>query len=356
MVLGNADLLARKFYGPLTEKQSSFVRQIDDLGKHLLQLINDLLDMAKIDAGVAEVRWEQFPSSELLDAAVGMMGSQLRKKGLAVEVTADLAVIAIQGDRRKCRQVLLNLLSNAVKYTPEGGQIVVHAVPDPGGVRISVSDTGPGIAPEHRETIFSEFGQADPQRDEAIGGVGIGLALARRLVELHGGEIGVESKLGEGSTFWFTLPRNPALGSPEEEKKEDAGVPKPECWQRHILVAEDNEANLEMIVNLLAVQDHAIIVARNGLEAVEMAERHHPELILMDVRMPILDGLEATRRIRAIPESADIPIIALTASAGEESRERVLKAGCTAHLAKPIQSEELFEVLAEYLTAKGTAQ
>ena len=350
-ILGFSDLLAGQSFGPLNEKQTRYVTRIDGAGEHLLALINDLLDMAKIDAGAMEVEWENFPPSEAIDAVVNMMNTQFRKKQLSVEIATDPSLKLMSGDRRKCMQIVLNLLSNAVKYTPEGSHIKVTTQRMAGHVRISVADTGTGIEPDQLDEIFSEFHQADRARDEALGGIGLGLALTRRLVELHGGEIGVESEVGKGSTFWFTLPL-------KLKDEEEAGA-KTEAFAmgeaipigRRILVAEDNADNLDMVLDMLSIHQHKVAVAKNGQEAVDLAQSFKPDLILMDIRMPVMDGLEATRRLKAMPEFADTPIIALTASAGSESVERCLEAGCIAHLAKPIKSDRLFPVLQEYLPA-----
>ena len=212
-ILGYADMLQQQFFGPLNEKQMNHVEQIEVCGKHLLTLINDLLDMTKIDAGKMELRLEDFPIVDMVDTMVGIMKAQFQKKRLTVETFTDPALDTIRADRRKCKQVMLNLLSNAQKFTPECGRIEVRAVQEGESVRVSVSDTGMGIKPEERDKLFSEFYQAERVRDEALGGTGIGLAITRRLVEVHGGEIGVESEPGKGSTFWFTLPMRPVAAS-----------------------------------------------------------------------------------------------------------------------------------------------
>jgi signal transduction histidine kinase/ActR/RegA family two-component response regulator len=348
-ILGFADLLRGQFFGALNEKQMDYVRQLEKSGKHLLSLINDLLDITKIDAGAMELSSETFQPKDLIDATMHMLSAQMRAKNLQTELQTDPLIKYMTGDLRKCKQILLNLLSNAMKYTPESGKIVVRTQPEGRTIKVSVTDSGIGIEPAEQEKIFSEFHQADRVRDEQLGGTGIGLALTKRLVELHGGKIGVESKVGEGSTFWFTLP----LKDPDSENwhQDSSGTMAAVRLrqQRRILVAEDNEANIQLMTDMLAVQGHEVIIARNGKEAVDLAIRERPDMILMDLRMPVMDGLDATRRLRAIREFQDTPIIMVTASAGSDAKELCLQAGCTAHLVKPVQTRELFEALDTYM-------
>jgi two-component system, NarL family, sensor histidine kinase EvgS len=348
-VLGYTDLLRGMFFGQLNEKQLSYVSQISESGKHLLALINDLLDMTKIEAGKMHLQLESFPPQELFNASLQLLKPKFQEKQLEVKSTVDSALENMTGDLRKCKQIMLNLLSNAVKYTPEKGQIEILASKQNDHIRITVSDTGIGISKEDQTKIFSEFEQVNRVRDEALGGTGIGLALTRRLVELHGGEIGVDSD-SNGSTFWVTLPLK-MLHPKDKSKKPNQSAPL-KTNSRRILVVEDNEVNLSMLLDMLYIHNHQVIVARNGQEAIDLAVANDPELILMDIRMPVMDGLEATRRLRNMKEFSKLPIIALTASVGDESREKCLEAGCSEHLAKPIESKELFETMGQYLLTK----
>ncbi|MGI8908572.1 MAG: ATP-binding protein [Candidatus Sumerlaeaceae bacterium] len=348
-ILGFTDLLRGQFFGPLNEKQLDYTRQLEKSGKHLLALINDLLDITKIDAGAMELATETFHPRECIDATVSMLSTQLRAKHLEAAIVTDPAVQHMSGDLRKCKQIMLNLLSNAIKYTPEHGRITIRTEPCDGSLKISVIDTGIGIEPAEQEKVFSEFHQADRVRDEQLGGTGIGLALTKRLVELHGGKIGVTSKPGEGSTFWFTLPLDDIDSENWHQDSSGSMVAVTRPQQRRILVAEDNEANISLMTDMLTVQGHEVLIARDGQQAVDMAVQHRPDLILMDLRMPVMDGLEATRRLRAMNDFRDTPILVVTASAGSEAKELCLAAGCTAHLAKPIQTRELFAALETYL-------
>jgi CheY-like chemotaxis protein len=343
--------LAGQAFGPLNDKQGRYVARITDSADHLLALINDLLDMAKIDAGAMEVHWEKLSAEEEIQGVVAIMTAQFRKKRLTAETEIAAGLPPIHGDRRKVKQILFNLLANAVKYTPEDGRIVVGAAPaESGMIRISVADTGVGIAPKDREMIFSEFQQADKARDEALGGIGLGLALSRRLVALHGGVIELESEVGRGSIFSFTLPVAPeASPSAAEAAVPDAPPATGAHWR--ILVAEDLQDNLDVALDMLGVEGHIPAVARNGREAVALASLFRPDLILMDIRMPEMDGIAATRAIRAMPGFEALPIVALTASADQTTIEECLGSGFTDHLPKPIRTVALRRMLERHLAA-----
>ena len=349
-ILGFADLLRGQFFGNLNDKQASYVTQIKDSGRHLLSLINDLLDTAKIDAGAMELELVECKPKVLINSSVDMIKSQFRKKNIVIEVLIDPKFTVVTIDERKTKQILLNLLSNAVKYTNECGKIVVRAIKEDSMFRVEVEDNGIGIDHNQLEKIFVEFHQADHVRDEQLGGTGIGLALTRRLVELHGGQIGVESELGKGSTFCFTLPMNKPLSGKKEEAVETEEKRQGKIRRRRILVAEDNEANRSLIIDTLSIHGHEVAVARNGQEALGLVQSFKPELIFMDIQMPVMDGLEATKKIRAIPEFSEIPIIALTAVTGEDAKDEQLAAGCTDHLAKPFDTRDIFLVITRYFS------
>lgn len=260
--------------------------------------------------------------------------------------------LSINADPRLVRQILLNLLSNAIKYTPRKGRVTIGAQGHgPGWVRIEVTDTGVGIAPEKQHHVFSEFVQADAVRDAGLGGTGLGLALCQRLVSLHGGEIHVESSPGQGSRFWFTMPSAAPSDCPDgvhtpAEASAGGGL---SLAGRTVLLVEDNPVNIMLMQSFLSELHCVPVVARNGHEALAEAEAHRPDLIFMDMRMPEMDGLEATRRLRALPAFAQTPIIALTAAADEDARRTTREAGCSAHLSKPIDLTALTALLSQLL-------
>jgi PAS domain S-box-containing protein len=347
-ILGMSDMLNEQFFGPLNEKQLTYVAEIGKSGRHLLSLISDLLDTAKIDAGTMELVLGQVAIYEIIITSINLLKSQFKSKNLQVNTIFDSTLPIMLLDTRKCKQIMLNLLFNAIKYTAKNGWIKVHAYQDSSMLKVVVSDNGIGIESNELNKIFSEFHQADKVRDQELGGTGIGLALTRRLVELHGGEIGVESEPNKGSSFWFTIPIKNQLQLTQDTQEEKSNVANYPSNHR-ILVAEDNEVNLMTVLDMLSVHDHQVAVAKNGQEAIDLAQTHKPELILMDIRMPVMNGIEATKRLRTMSQFKDTPIIALTASTGEGAEEQQIVAGCTAHLSKPIVTKELFAVLKEYL-------
>ncbi|MDP8207867.1 MAG: PAS domain S-box protein, partial [Candidatus Electryonea clarkiae] len=347
-ILGFSDLLDQQYYGPLNEKQSSYVSKIDQSGKHLLELINDLLDISKIDAGAITLDLMRLNPSEIIDTSLAMLKMTFKNKKLNVKTHISSEQLLLNADMRRSKQILLNLLTNAAKFTPESGHIEIRVLKtDENMAKFEVSDTGVGIEASEIEKVFLEFHQADRVRDEQLGGTGIGLALAKRLAELHGGEIGAESELGQGSTFWFTLPLLEASEEPSHIIAEEK--PERSLSNHKILVVDDNETNLSLMVDMICVMGYEVFVAVNGKEGISTAEVNKPDLILMDIKMPIMDGVEATRKLRKLSEFKNTPIIALTASTAAGSEQRHLDAGCNEHMAKPVQSRELFALLKKYL-------
>jgi signal transduction histidine kinase/ActR/RegA family two-component response regulator len=349
-VLGFAGLLQTQSFGQLNEKQREYVEHIMSSGYHLLELINEVLDIAKIDAGGAELTCIELPVKEALDDAIQSMTTQFTAKRLTVMVEPVPPHWAFLADKRRTKQIMLNLLSNAVKYTPEGGRIDIDVRNTiQGYYTTTVRDTGIGIAPEHQRRIFSEFEQAERARDEALGGIGLGLALTRRLVQMHGGEIGVDSVLGRGSAFWFTLP----AVAPREAAgyKSDSGEARQfSIPPSRILIVEDNEINRLLLREILSVQGHEIHEATNGAQAVEIAISHNLDLVLMDIQMPVMNGLDATRAILANETCKGLPVIAITASVDPDRVSECLHAGCVGVLGKPINTTGLNELLEKHLS------
>ncbi|MDY7226548.1 ATP-binding protein [Hyalangium rubrum] len=351
-VLGQSEAMGEGIFGPLTEEQRSSLRTIEESGKHLLSLINDVLDVTKSNAGHLELVFAPVPVEEVCQESLRLVREQARRKGLSLSYASDGQVVGLWGDRRRLRQVLLNLLSNAKKFTPEGGRIGLEVASAHEGAAVSftVWDTGIGIADEDRQRIFEPFVQLDAGLARRHEGSGLGLALVRRLVELHHGTLTVESTLGKGSRFTVVLPVEPPAGSVTLEPV-GLGVmtrlptPYPLSAGRTVLIADDHEANTRHLEDYLKAHGFLVRIARDGEEAVRMCREMKPAVVLMDIQLPRFNGLEAIRHLRADATTAAVPMVALTALAMPGDRERCLAAGADAYLHKPVRLGEVLEVV-----------
>jgi signal transduction histidine kinase/FixJ family two-component response regulator len=344
----------------LDAEQRGYVLAVQESGEALLALLNDILDFSKMEAGRLELSEAAFDPARLVERAVTLLAPRAREKGLELEtrLAPDLPR-AVRGDPDRLRQVLLNLLGNAIKFT-DAGFVRIEAdsrrtAEGAARLRFAVSDSGIGIAQEARPLLFREFTQVDPSATRRFGGTGLGLAICHRIVEAMQGEIGVESAPGRGSTFWLelTLPLGelaPEL-PPVHEPAAEAGRPL------RILVAEDNALNQQVALGLLTRQGHVVEIVADGREAIEAVRTRSYDVVLMDVHMPELDGLAATREIRRLGgEKGRVPIIALSASVLPSETEQCLAAGMDAHLAKPIAPAALAEALARHAGPPAAAR
>ena len=353
-VLGMAESLEEQIAGPLNEKQLKYIRTIDESGKHLLELINDILDLSKIEAGRLELNVSQVSVTSLCEASMRMVKEQALKKNQQVSLIIDPEVKYIMGDERRLKQALVNLLSNAVKFTPNDQQVGVEVK---GNIRtqtvtFTVWDKGIGMAPEDLKLIFKPFIQLDSGLAREYSGTGLGLVLVAQMIRLHGGSVSVESKQGEGSRFSFTLPWVDVAGGAFAKilpQKTETAEEVEEKRKKKILIVEDTDSIIMLLSEYLRYKGYQIIVARNGMEGVELASKEKPDLILMDVMMPVMNGVEATEKIRAEKDLRDIPIIALTALAMAGDKERCLKAGMNDYLSKPVQMKELEDLILKHL-------
>ncbi len=330
----------------LSVEQRYHLDHLKESGKALVAIINDILDFSKIEAGKLEVEHIALSPRAVVDGAVSLVRSGAAAKGLtlATRVDADVPQWAT-GDPTRLRQVLLNLLTNALKFTPHGRIDVRVGCAGIDTLRFEVADTGPGIPPERRHLLFEEFSQIDTSISRNYGGTGLGLAISKRLAHAMGGSIGCTSEPGIGSVFWFTVVV-PASGAPLGPSVDAAPGTLP---ARRILVADDNRVNQIVVKGLLERDGHSVILANNGAQAVAAAETERFDLILMDMQMPVMNGVEATRAIRQFdgPRAA-VPIIALTANAMADQIELCRSAGMSDHLAKPIDREALRRAIATW--------
>ncbi|HEX8978160.1 MAG TPA: ATP-binding protein [Parasulfuritortus sp.] len=359
-ILGLTHLLRK---GELAPKQDDRLDKIRKAGEHLLALINHILDLSKIETGKLELERIDFPISAVLDQVNSIIADSAKDQGLTVAVDYDGAPVWLNGDPTRLRQALLNYAGNAVKFTKRGTiSLRVRLLEDQGThvlVRFEVQDTGIGIAADKLPGLFQAFQQADSSTTRLYGGTGLGLAITRRLAALMGGTTGVESEPGVGSTFWFTarLGRGQPMGqalATSAFKDNEAKLRRTSAGVR-VLIAEDDPLNQEIAVAMLANTGLEVDLASDGRQAVAKAASTAYALILMDLQMPVMDGLEAARAIRAQPGCAAVPILAMTATAFSDDKERCREAGMNDFIGKPVNPETLLATLVNWLPGQEGA-
>ncbi|GAB6096948.1 hypothetical protein JCM14469_32010 [Desulfatiferula olefinivorans] len=331
---------------------------VRDSSTHLLAIINDILDFSKIESGKLTLERRDFNLKELLERVACTFRHDADKKNLFIETTVDPTVPDhINGDPARLRQVLVNIIGNALKFTHQGGiTISLNNSPQIGGnasLRFAVTDSGIGISDDQKDFIFERFSQADHKTSHVYGGTGLGLSICRKIVELMGGRIWFESEEGRGTTFFFTLPLCPAVKH-EIIPSPDGHEGDQPFRKLSILLAEDHPINIELTKIVLNGLGHDVAVARNGVEAVDMVKHGSFDLVLMDIEMPEMNGLEASTRIRsgqAGPENAQIPIIAMTAHAFDDMVARYKNAGINHSISKPINIHTLGPIIREVIDA-----
>ncbi len=353
-VLGLAEIMQEEIYGPLNDKQQEALRTMEGSGRHLLSLINDILEIARIGAGTLKTEVAAVQLDELCASCVDLVGPQADRKNIRVHcnVAADLPVV--ESDPRRIKQIVVNLLGNAVKFTESGGQVGIDLRLDGEDMLIQVWDTGIGIAPEDQARVFTPFVQVESSLSRRYDGTGLGLALVHQLAGVLGGEVRLESELGKGSRFIVRLPAviSSTLSSERarEERAEEAAL----SGGRLILLAEDNEANKVTIGDYLRAKGYRVETADNGRIAIDKVRDLNPDLVLMDVQMPEMDGLEATRCIRSELRRGSLPVVALTALAMGGDRDRCLEAGANEYVTKPVSLKQLITVIEAQLGAHAT--
>ena len=335
-ILGYTELIADGVYGDTPEKVQTTIQRIITNGRHLLGLINDVLDLSKIEAGQLTLSLTDYSVKDVVHAVYGAVEPLAgeKKLGFKVEIAPDLPTG--HGDERRLTQVLLNLVGNAIKFT-DTGDVTIKASQKDGMFSVAVCDTGPGISEDDQKKLFQEFQQADSSTTKKKGGTGLGLAISKRIIEMHGGKIWLEFAPGRGLDVHLYGPGARGTGG-------EAGI-----MSKTILVVEDQEDNRQILRDLLANAGYEMFEAENGEEALAALAKRRPDLILMDIQLPIMDGYETTRRIKANPDLKGIPIIVVTSYAlsGDEGKAR--DAGCDAYVTKPYSPRALLGKIKEFL-------
>lgn len=364
-IIGMTDLLVDT---DLNDEQRDYTQTAQRSARDLLGIVEDVLDFSKLESGQLELENERFDPEALVREVYEQAVPHAQDKDLSLQLLFEEQLpSALHGDPRRLRQVLEHLVSNAVKFTQTGGVIVrigclssLNANSPACRMRVAVEDTGIGIDESMRSLVFESFSQADTSTRRSFGGTGLGLAISQRLVRLMGGEISVESRLDQGSTFGFELefalaaersePEVAPAASPEPDQNPYAALRVAQPNTQDVLVAEDNATNRKLASRMLERLGYRVLLAENGREAVEMVERGGVSAVLMDCQMPVLDGYEATRAIRQLSgRVGEVPIIALTANAMEGDEMRCLVAGMDDYLSKPVDPRQLAEALQRWV-------
>jgi signal transduction histidine kinase/ActR/RegA family two-component response regulator len=369
-IMGMTDLALRRATDP---KQIDQLTKSMGASKHLLAIINDILDISRIESDRLTLEERNFSLSQMFDENLQILEQQALAKGLRLSLDIAPALPdMLCGDVLRLKQILINFIGNAIKFS-ERGQITVraHAVEEDSLsllLRIDISDQGIGLSPEEQTRLFHAFTQADDSSSRKYGGAGLGLIISKRLAKLMGGEVGVTSEVGVGSTFWVTVRLRRAVEGQPIDTHQPAEAPNVnttgtidqyltprelltrDFLGNRVLVAEDDPLNQEVAVCLLEAVGLVPVVANNGQEALELARAGRYALMLMDMQMPVMNGVEATRAIRQLPGMSTIPILAMTANAFDEDRDTCLAAGMDDHIGKPVNPATLYETLLRWLT------
>ena len=353
-ILGLAETLQNKSYGDLSERQLFYVKTIEESGKHLLSLINDILDISKIEAGKLDLTFTPVDLGAICQAGIRFVRQDIQRKRLIISTNFDAEVGVMIADERRLIQIVVNLLSNAIKFTPEDGYIGVETALDieQQWASITVWDNGIGIRKEDLRLLFMPFVQLDSSLSRQYSGSGLGLSLILRLTELHGGGIIVKSEKGKGSRFQICLPLResnaagqPTLKSENLNQKKATNSRPNDTGKPVVMVVEDNNVAMTRITNELLTHGYLVYMAWNGAEAIEKLREVRPDILIMDTFMPVMNGLEAVKRLRAEPEIGRIPVIAVSSLVIEGDQERCREAGMDEYLIKPIAKGRLIEVI-----------
>jgi len=348
-VIGFSDVLLEGMFGELNEKQNEYIHDIRDSGQHLLELLNDILDLSKIEAGRMQLEPGPFSLASVLEDGLRMVRDRASQHRIELSVDVGPGVGVVVADELKIKQVVLNLLSNAVKFTPDGGQVAVAASKGNGQIEVRVTDTGVGIPLEDQARIFESFEQGKRQAQEE--GTGLGLTLSRRIVELHGGRIWVESEPNEGSMFVFTIPTEVSVDQPIVKPAPPVdGSVVAENGKPSILLVEDDPHSIDLLSLHLTGAGFEIALARDGQQGLELARRLHPAGIVLDILLPKLDGWDLLASVKADPDVADIPVIIVSML---DERGKGFALGAAEYLVKPVARDDVLAALDRCLHSHG---
>jgi signal transduction histidine kinase/CheY-like chemotaxis protein len=336
-VLGFSEVLLEQMFGEINERQEEYLRDIHGSGKHLLELLNEILDLSKVEAGRMELEYTSFDLLPVLDGTASMLRERAALHGISMDIEVEDGVDEVYADELRVKQVLLNLLTNAVKFTGEGGSVAVRAVRDGSEIRITVTDTGIGVPEADRERIFESFQQGGrgSSREE---GTGLGLTLSRRIVELLGGRMWLETEVDRGSTFGFSIPVR------ERERAATGHGGRPSTAGGEVVVIEDDRPSLDLFSAYLSGAALTVTTARDGQSGLAAVRRTRPDAVLLDIRLPGIDGWSVLSALKAEPETRDIPVIVVSIV---DEQARGVELGAAAYLVKPVRREELLSALAD---------
>jgi signal transduction histidine kinase/CheY-like chemotaxis protein len=340
-VIGFSDVLLERMFGDLNDRQEEYVRDIRDSGRHLLELINEILDLSKVEAGRMELEVAALSLPDLLEHGMAMIRERAARHRIAVTLEIAPQVGVVWADELKLKQVVLNLLTNAVKFTPDGGAVDVRADVDGDEARITVRDTGIGIAEAEQARIFEAFQRGGRQARAGTEGTGLGLTLSKRIVDLHGGRLWMTSEPGAGSTFGFAIPvRRPAAPTPDVG---DDGRADGARDMETVLIVEDDPHSAELLVLYLEGAGYRTAVARDGADGLELARRLRPRAIVLDILLPRVDGWDLLTRLKGDPLTAASPVVVVSML---DERGKGFALGAAEYLVKPVGREAMLEALA----------
>jgi CheY-like chemotaxis protein/anti-sigma regulatory factor (Ser/Thr protein kinase) len=336
-------VLLERMFGEINDRQEEYLRDIHGSGKHLLELLNEILDLSKIEAGRMELEYSSFELRALLEDAASMLRQRAVAHGITLSLLVAEDVGLVHSDELRLKQVVLNLMTNAVKFTGDGGSVAVRAARRETAIDVTVTDSGIGIPESDRERIFESFQQGGrgSSREE---GTGLGLTLSRRIVELLGGRMWLDSEVGVGSTFGFSLPERDGRIADWQGDAEDVPL------VGHVVVIEDDRPSQELLTVYLSGAASQVTVARDGPSGLDAVRRVRPAVVLLDIRLPGIDGWSVLEEIKADPETRDIPVIVVSI-VDEKSRGTAL--GAAAYLVKPVRRESLLAALTTVTTSEG---